>query len=301
MPHTSLAVAPLPAPQSLTTLPPPSRFGAYCAAVNAVPMLDEGEETRLARAWRDRGDRQAAWQLTLSHLRMVPAAVRRHDGYGVPREDLVQEGTIGLMKAVKRFEPGRGARLAGYAMAWIEAAIKAYILRNLRLVRLGTSSAMKKLFFGYRGAVARIEAGADGGGEDGRRDVRATAQAIAGYMGLTRAQVEQAEAFFNGGEAALDSVPEWLLGSTAGPLDAALAGESEAQASATGQRALAALDARERAIVGRRILAEDKEGLARIGQDFGISAERVRQIEARALRKMRAAVTDTDVGGADTA
>jgi RNA polymerase sigma factor (sigma-70 family) len=150
------AVALSPHQSLLPRLPSPLNFEAYARAVQALPFLDDARERELAMAWKTTQDKGAAWELVMAHLRLVVRVVRDQAGYGLSPGDLAQEGTVGLMKAVHRFDPDRGIRLAAYAIKWIEAEVREYIMRNWRLVRLGSGSAMKKLFFGYRQALTSL-------------------------------------------------------------------------------------------------------------------------------------------------
>lgn len=282
-------------------LPSPSQFDAYARAVQQWPMLAADEEARLFRAWRDHGDREAARELVGSHLRLVVRVVRDHRGYGLSDGDLAQEGTVGLMRAVHRFDPSVGVRLAAYAIRWIEAEIREFIFRNWRQVRLGGTAAMKKLFFGYRQTVGAL------------RDLRAdrpagvTPEEVARAMGLTEAQVEQARAYFAGRDLALDAPAPGADGET-GPSDAlmleALPAEEATPAARveeadrlravqdTVQRALAELPERDRAILVARKMQSPARGLADLGEEWGISAERVRQVEAKALARLTARLAD---------
>lgn len=278
------------------TLPSPLNFEAYARAVNQLPFLDEARERELATAWHDRKDKLAAWELVMSHLRLVVRVVRDQAGYGLSPGDLAQEGTVGLMKAVHRFEPAKGIRLASYAIKWIEAEVREYIMRNWRLVRLGSGAAMKKLFFGYRQAVASLQSwGVD-------RDVAPSVQALAKELDLDDRQVAQAQAYFAGRDVGLtrdregeDSQEERsglqalaFGGATvADPAWAAEAADQETQRHQALAQALAQLPERDRAIVEARHLTATPLGLAELGERHGVSAERVRQIEKRALENLR--------------
>jgi RNA polymerase sigma-32 factor len=227
----------------------------------------------------------------------VVRVVRDHESYGVSPGDLAQEGSIGLMKAVRRFDPSRGVRLGAYAVRWIEAEVREYIAHNWRLVRLGSSTAMKKLFFGYRQTVAALRQW----GEE--RDVAPTTQAVADALNLSPAQVARAEAFFRGQDLTLAPSAEedgdsgaqvqdrwglqvWTQEGHLTPQERLAEEDLTAFRHRTLDAALAQLPERDRAIFTARRLQEPAEGLAHLGERFQISAERVRQIEARALAQV---------------
>lgn len=289
---TALSLSPLP-----TSLPSPLNFEAYARAVQQLPFLDEPRERQLAAAWRDQKDPMAAWQLVMAHLRLVVKVVRAQRGYGLPAGDLAQEGTVGLMKAVHRFDPARGIRLGVYALKWIEAEVREYIMRNWRLVRLGSGAAMKKLFFGYRQAVDALR------GWGVERDVAPTLQALARQLDLDPAQVAQAQAYFRGRDVSLERPPgaedenepieerrDLQQAADLAPSDPADTVAEDEAAQVQHDRlhqALARLPARDRAIVVARHLAESPKGLAELGREHGVSAERVRQIEQRALAHLK--------------
>lgn len=278
-------------------LPSPSNFEAYARAVQQWPMLSGEDEARLIAAWRQDGNRDAARDLVASHLRLVVRVVRDHRGYGLSDGDLAQEGTVGLMRAVHKFDPQVGVRLAAYALRWIEAEIKEFIFRNWRLVKLGGTSAMKKLFFGYRQTVASL------------RDMKAdrssgvTPEEVAKAMGLTEGQVSQARAYFSGRDLALEAprdeeevAPSDALMLEALPdaaqTPAAWAEETDRQAVVVAlvQGALAQLTERDRDILVARKMTTPAVGLVELGQKWGVSAERVRQIESRAAQALAKAL-----------
>jgi RNA polymerase sigma-32 factor len=276
---------PLPVPLSAGSL------DAYIAAVNRIPLLSEAEELELARRLRDDGDVAAARQLVLSHLRMVVAVARGYLGYGLPYADLIQEGNIGLMKAVKRFDPERGVRLVSFAIHWIKAEIHEFVVRNWRLVKIATTKAQRKLFFNLRsmkentGALSPEAAGA-----------------VAEQLGVRPQDVREMEARFAGGDIGLEGNPEdgedrfapidYLADSRYEPTRVI---EAKARAALHGdglRHALEALDARSRRIIEARWLAEGETAtLHELAAEFGVSAERIRQIEAKALTRMRSALT----------
>lgn len=269
---TTLSLPALPA-----SLPSPLNFEAYARAVQQLPFLDEHQEQTLAQAWHERKDKMAAWQLVMAHLRLVVKVVRAQKSYGLPAGDLAQEGTVGLMKAVHRFDPSRGIRLGVYALKWIEAEVREYIMRNWRMVRLGSGAAMKKLFFGYRQAVSALR---HWGVE---RDVAPTLQALAKELHLDPGQVAQAQAYFQGQDVSLEhqAVPgddrrheEERLElqrspdlAPADPADTVAEADGAAHQHARLHQALARLPERDRAIVMARHLAEQPKGLVELGRD----------------------------------
>jgi RNA polymerase sigma-32 factor len=279
---------------ALTQLPVPLTAGsieAYIQAAKRVPMLSENDELDLARRFRDENDLAAARQLVLSHLRLVVAVARGYLGYGLPHADLIQEGNVGLMKAVKRFDPERGVRLVSFAMHWIKAEIHEYILKNWRLVKIATTKAQRKLFFNLRSLKQSFAAlGPD------------EVAAIARKLGVKPAEVMEMETRMSGGDIALEPTDGEEEEHFA-PI-AYLAAESNVEPLAQIERkqhdrlqneglqtALAALDERSQVIIRRRWLVEDGVAAATLHElaaEYGVSAERIRQIEARAMQKMRA-------------
>jgi RNA polymerase sigma-32 factor len=278
-------------------LPAPMAAGsleAYIQTVNRLPMLSAEEEQRLARRFRERDDLEAARQLVLSHLRVVVAVARNYLGYGLPHADLIQEGNIGLMKAVKRFDPARGVRLVSFAIHWIKAEIHEYILRNWRLVKVATTKAQRKLFFNLRSM--KQDLGPLSGDEIGR---------VASELNVKRAEVAEMETRMAGREVAFEADGEedvyapahWLAADAAEEPSAVLeAAESEQRKAAGLQKALASLDPRSRRIVEARWLREkDAATLHDLAREFKVSAERIRQIEAKALEKMKKTLLAADM------
>ncbi|RKT63102.1 RNA polymerase RpoH-like sigma 32 subunit [Azonexus fungiphilus] len=274
-------------------LPVPSAVGnidAYIQAANRYPMLSEAEETRLAERFRDDGDVDAARQLVLSHLRLVISIARGYLGYGLPHADLIQEGNIGLMKAVKRFDPSRGVRLVSFAMHWIKAEIHEYVLKNWRLVKVATTKAQRKLFFNLRSLKADYE------GVDTLSGSQAAE--VAERLGVKREEVVEMETRLSGRDLALEGNPDdgddafapidYLADNRYEPTRM-LENKARAALESDGlQQALAALDPRSRRIVEARWLAEGEAAtLHELAAEFDVSAERIRQIEAKALQKMR--------------
>ena len=275
-------------------LPVPSAVGnldAYIQAANRVPMLSEAEEQRLASRFRDEGDLESARQLVLSHLRLVISIARGYLGYGLPHGDLIQEGNIGLMKAVKRFDPSRGVRLVSFAMHWIKAEIHEYILKNWRMVKVATTKAQRKLFFNLRSLKNDYE---------GVDTLSATqADAVAHTLGVKREEVVEMETRLSGRDMALEGNADdgedafapidYLADSRYEPVRV-MEGKAAAYLEGEGlQAALAGLDERSRRIVEARWLRDEGEAatLHDLAAEFGVSAERIRQIEAKALQKLR--------------
>jgi RNA polymerase sigma-32 factor len=274
-------------------LPVPSPVGSletYIQTVNRFPILTQEEETSLARRYRNEGDIEAARQLVVSHLRVVVALARGYLGYGLPQADLIQEGNIGLMKAVKRFDPERGVRLVSFAVHWIRAEIHEYILRNWRIVKVATTKAQRKLFFNLRGLKKSLAALG-----------RTEAKAIAKKLGVKPEEVVEMETRLGGQDVALEPVgtdedesraPVAYLAAEDAEPGRILEHEETERLHREGLRlALARLDGRSRRIVEARWLSEqDPATLHDLAAELGVSAERVRQIEAKALSKMKGVI-----------
>ncbi|KAF0166692.1 MAG: RNA polymerase sigma-32 factor [Rhodocyclaceae bacterium] len=273
---------------------------AFISAANRVPMLSEAEEQALARRLRDGGDVDAARQLVTSHLRLVIAIARGYLGYGLPHADLIQEGNIGLMKAVKRFDPDRGVRLVSFAMHWIKAEIHEYILKNWRLVKIATTKAQRKLFFNLRSIKASLAQ--DANSRQGFNTLGAEeVTAVAKRLGVKPEEVIEMETRLTGADVSLEPISDDDEDSYA-PI-AYLAADHSIEPSAILERkeydrlqdeglssALASLDDRSRAIVQRRWLVADGEEAATLHElaaEYGVSAERIRQIEVKAMQKMK--------------
>jgi RNA polymerase sigma-32 factor len=273
---------------------------AFISAANRVPMLSEAEEQSLARRFREEEDLDAARQLVTSHLRLVIAIARGYLGYGLPHADLIQEGNIGLMKAVKRFDPDRGVRLVSFAMHWIKAEIHEYILKNWRLVKIATTKAQRKLFFNLRSIKAALAQDADsrqGFNTLGAEEVKAVAK----KLGVKPEEVIEMETRLTGADVSLEPLTDDDEDSYA-PI-AYLAADRSIEPSAILERkeydrlqdeglssALASLDERSRTIVQRRWLVADGEEAATLHElaaEYGVSAERIRQIEVKAMQKMK--------------
>jgi RNA polymerase sigma-32 factor len=264
----------------------------YLDEIRKFPMLEPSEEYMLAKRWREHGDREAAHKLVTSHLRLVAKIAMGYRGYGLPISEVVSEGNVGLMQAVKRFEPEKGFRLATYAMWWIKAAIQEYILRSWSLVKMGTTANQKKLFFNLRKAKSRISALDEG---DLRPD---QVKHIATQLGVTEQDVVDMNRRL-GGDASLNAPlreegegewQDWLVDGSASQ-EAVLAEEEEGQNRLSALRsALSVLNPRERRIFEARRLSDDPITLEDLSTEFGVSRERVRQIEVRAFEKVQEAV-----------
>jgi RNA polymerase sigma-32 factor len=282
--------AALPLPVTASAIPMPTgSLEAYIATVNRFPLLSLEEEQRLARSFRDQGDLEAARQLVLSHLRLVVSLARGYLGYGLPYGDLIQEGNIGLMKAVKRFDPDRGVRLVSFALHWIKAEMHEYILRNWRMVKVATTKAQRKLFFNLRSM---------------RKDLgpmtQADVQRMATDLNVKPGDVVEMETRLSGQEMAFEAdsgdeesyaPAQYLADEDAEPYRVLEAEESERVRAEGLRSALDSLDGRSRRIVEARWLREkDAATLHELAAEFKVSAERIRQIEAKALEKMRKAL-----------
>ena len=274
-------------------LPVPSAAGSletYIQTVNRFPILTQERETALARRYARDGDLEAARELVVSHLRVVVAIARGYLGYGLPQADLIQEGNIGLMKAVKRFDPERGVRLVSFAVHWIRAEIHEYVLRNWRIVKIATTKAQRKLFFNLRSLKQSLAS-------LGTEDVKAVAR----QLGVKPEEVVEMETRLGGRDIALEPAGEdddegyapiaYLTAEDAEP-GRILEHEETARLRSRGlEQALAGLDPRSRRIIEARWLAEKESAtLHDLAAEFGVSAERIRQIEAKALAKMKGVV-----------
>jgi len=265
---------------------------AYIQAVNRVPLLTPDEEVRFARQFRQDNDLEAAGRLVTSHLRLVVAVARNYLGYGLPHADLIQEGNIGLMKAVKRFDPERGVRLVSFALHWIKAEIHEFILRNWRLVKVATTKAQRKLFFNLRSMKQGL--GTMSPGEiDG----------VARELNVKPEEVSEMETRLSGGDVALEGRVEdgeeefapiaYLADENSEPTEVLQRRQHDVLQTEGVREAIKDLDARSRRIIEARWLDEDADGrvgtatLHELASEFGVSAERIRQIEAKALQKMR--------------
>jgi RNA polymerase sigma-32 factor len=269
-----------------------SGLSRYLAEIKRFPMLEPQEEYMLAKSWREHGDRDAAQKLVTSHLRLVAKIAMGYRGYGLPIGEVISEGNVGLMQAVKRFEPEKGFKLATYAMWWIRASIQEYILRSWSLVKMGTTASQKKLFFNLRKAKSKISAFEEG-------DLKPEQVAlIATRLGVPEQDVVDMNRRL-GGDASLNAPlreegegewQDWLVDESSSQ-EAILADreESDVRLGAL-KNALGVLNDRERRIFEARRLADDPVTLEDLSSEFGVSRERVRQIEVRAFEKVQAAV-----------
>jgi len=280
---------------ALPVLSADTGLSRYLAEIRRFPMLEPEQEYMLAKRWREHGDRDAAQQLITSHLRLVAKIAMGYRGYGLPIGEVVSEGNIGLMQAVKRFEPEKGFRLATYAMWWIRASIQEYILRSWSLVKMGTTANQKKLFFNLRKAKSQIQALESG--DMNPEQVKT----IATRLGVTEQDVVDMNRRL-GGDTSLNAPmrqdseggewQDWLVDDSASQ-ESVLADSEEKDNRLTALRgALAVLNDRERRIFEARRLQDDPSTLEELSEEFGVSRERVRQIEVRAFEKVQAAVRD---------
>jgi len=267
---------------------------AYISAVNHLPLLSQEEELSLARRLRDQQDLAAAQALIVSHLRLVVSIARGYLGYGLPHADLIQEGNIGLMKAVKRFDPEQGVRLVSYAMHWIKAEIHEYVLRNWRMVKLATTKAQRKLFFNLRSH----KPGLDSMTPD-------QVDALAATLKVKREEVIEMEMRMGGRDVALEAPTDddednfapisYLAAEHSEPLKILENKQIDRLQTEGLESALAKLDDRSRRIVEARWLANDDGSgatLHELADEFGVSAERIRQIETAAMKKMKATLAE---------
>ncbi|MGH8763640.1 MAG: RNA polymerase sigma factor RpoH [Nitrosospira sp.] len=263
---------------------------SYVQSANRFPILSQEEEIRLARSLRDEENINAARQLVLSHLRVVVAIARGYKGYGLPQADLIQEGNVGLMKAVKRYDPERGVRLVSFAVHWIKAEIHEFILRNWRLVKIATTKAQRKLFFNLRSMKPVLDT------------MNPTEiNAVARQLGVKPEEVVEMETRFNGRDISLEPLSEdddetfspiAYLTDSSEPAQLLEAEQTRRLRGEGLEQALASLDARSRHIIEARWLREkDTATLHDLADELGVSAERIRQIEAKAMQKMRGAIT----------
>ena len=291
--RNSTALVPAGASSAAMALPAVGNLDAYIAAVNRLPMLSPERETELARRIRDNTDLEAAREMVMSHLRLVVSISRQYLGYGLPHADLIQEGNIGLMKAVKRFDPERGVRLVSFAMHWIKAEIHEYILKNWRMVKVATTKAQRKLFFNLRSH--RTDAHTLSAGD---------VEHIAAKLNVKASDVMEMETRLTGQDMALEPMSDdsdddygpisYLAAHNAEPTQVLERRHTDRLQGEGIEQALASLDARSRRIIESRWLRDESEGgtltLHDLADEFGVSAERIRQIEVKAMQKMRTAL-----------
>jgi RNA polymerase sigma-32 factor len=299
-PGTALAMA-----NPWAVVPSLGNLDAYISAVNRLPMLTQQEEQEFARKLKEHNDLEAAGKLVLSHLRLVVAVSRKYLGYGLAHGDLIQEGNIGLMKAVKRFDPDQGVRLVSYALHWIKAEIHEYILKNWRMVKVATTKAQRKLFFNLRSMKQGFKGEADA---QTHRDSLTDAQidVMARELNVKREEVIEMEARMAGGDVLLDPAPSdegeeafgpiaYLADANHEPTAVIESRQRDVMATDGIAAALAELDPRSRRIVEERWLKVNDDGsggltLHELAAEYGVSAERIRQIEAAAMKKMKKAL-----------
>jgi RNA polymerase sigma-32 factor len=296
-PATALAVR-----DPWAIVPSLGNLDAYISAINRVPLLTQEEETRFARQLRATGDLEAAGKLVLSHLRLVVSISRKYLGYGLPHGDLIQEGNVGLMKAVKRFDPEQGVRLVSYAMHWIKAEIHEYILKNWRMVKVATTKAQRKLFFNLRSMKQSMKD--DATAENTHRSTLTQGEVdnLARTLNVKREEVLEMETRLSGGDVALEPQSDdgeesyapiaYLADDSNEPTRVLEAKKRDWLAGDGIALALDALDPRSRRIVEERWLKvnDDSSGgmtLHDLAGEYGVSAERIRQIEVAAMKKMK--------------
>ena len=303
---TDLALAPN--WSAVATLPALGNLDSYISAVNRMPMLTPEQEHDYAKKLKDHNDLDAAGRLIMSHLRLVVAVSRQYLGYGLPHGDLIQEGNVGLMKAVRRFDPDQGVRLVSYAMHWIKAEIHEYILKNWRMVKVATTKAQRKLFFNLRSMKQGFKADAAAADAATHRDTLSDHEidSVAAQLNVKREEVIEMETRMSGGDVLLDPAPSDDGEQAFGPI-AYLADASHEPTAMIESRqrdelatdgiatALASLDDRSRRIVEERWLKVNDDGsggmtLHDLAAVYGVSAERIRQIEVAAMKKMKTAL-----------
>ncbi len=289
-------------------VPSLGNLDAYISAVNRVPLLTHEEEVSFANRLRATGDLEAAGKLVVSHLRLVVSISRKYLGYGLPHGDLIQEGNVGLMKAVKRFDPAQGVRLVSYAMHWIKAEIHEYILKNWRMVKVATTKAQRKLFFNLRSMKQSMKAEAGAGDTHRATLTQSEVDTLARTLNVKREEVLEMETRLSGGDIALepqgedgDEVPyapiAYLADEQNEPTRVLEARNRDWLAGDGIALALDVLDPRSRRIVEERWLKvnDDSSGgltLHDLAAEYGVSAERIRQIEVAAMKKMRKALAE---------
>jgi RNA polymerase sigma-32 factor len=277
----------------LTALSPEGSLSRYLAEIRKFPMLEPSEEYMLAKRWREHEDREAAHKLVTSHLRLVAKIAMGYRGYGLPISEVISEGNVGLMQAVKKFEPDKGFRLATYAMWWIRASIQEYILRSWSLVKIGTTAAQKKLFFNLRKAKGQIKAIEDG-------DMRPEqVKELATKLGVQEDEVVSMNRRLSSPDSSLNAPmrvdgdgewQDWLVDDA--PSQETVLAESEEKDDRHDllMTALKDLSERERHIITQRRLKDEPATLEELAAEYGVSRERVRQIEVRAFDKLQAAI-----------
>ncbi|AVS78762.1 RNA polymerase sigma factor RpoH [Paracidovorax avenae] len=291
-------------------IPPLGNLDAYISAVNRLPMLTAEEERTYARRLKEHNDVEAAGRMVMSHLRLVVSIARQYLGYGLPHGDLIQEGNVGLMKAVKRFDPDQNVRLVSYAMHWIKAEIHEYILKNWRMVKVATTKSQRKLFFNLRSMKQGFKADSAAGNTGTHRETLSEQEidVVAQQLNVKREEVIEMETRLSGGDVMLDPAPSDDGEQAYGPIAYLADGTHEPTAMIESRQrdvlatdgianALATLDDRSRRIVEERWLKVNDDGsggmtLHELAAVYGVSAERIRQIEVAAMKKMKKALAE---------
>ncbi len=308
MTELALSSRPISVANPWAMVPPLGNLDAYISAANRLPMLTLEQEQEFARQWRDNQDMQAAGKLVLSHLRLVVSISRQYLGYGLPHADLIQEGNVGLMKAVKRFDPEQGVRLVSYALHWIKAEIHEYILKNWRMVKVATTKAQRKLFFNLRSMKQGMRAEVSDANAHRQSLNPDQVNQVADSLHVKPEEVLEMEARMAGGDVVLDPNPgddgedafgpiSYLTDVRHEPTAVMEAHQRDVLSSDGLAMALDNLDARSRRIVEERWLKVNDDGsggmtLHELAAVYGVSAERIRQIEVAAMKKMKASLAE---------
>jgi RNA polymerase sigma-32 factor len=308
MTELALSSRPISVANPWALVPPLGNLDAYISAANRLPMLTLEQEQEFARQWRDNQDMQAAGKLVLSHLRLVVSISRQYLGYGLPHADLIQEGNVGLMKAVKRFDPEQGVRLVSYALHWIKAEIHEYILKNWRMVKVATTKAQRKLFFNLRSMKQGMRAEVSDANAHRQSLNPDQVNQVADSLHVKPEEVLEMEARMAGGDVVLDPNPgddgedafgpiAYLTDVRHEPTAVMEAHQRDVLSSDGLAMALDNLDARSRRIVEERWLKVNDDGsggmtLHELAAEYGVSAERIRQIEVAAMKKMKATLAE---------
>jgi RNA polymerase sigma-32 factor len=308
MTELALSSRPVSVANPWALVPPLGNLDAYISAANRLPMLTLEQEQEFARQWRDNQDMQAAGKLVLSHLRLVVSISRQYLGYGLPHADLIQEGNVGLMKAVKRFDPEQGVRLVSYALHWIKAEIHEFILKNWRMVKVATTKAQRKLFFNLRSMKQGMRAEVSDANAHRQSLNPDQVNQVADSLHVKPEEVLEMEARMAGGDVVLDPNPgddgedafgpiSYLTDVRHEPTAVMEAHQRDVLSSDGLAMALESLDARSRRIVEERWLKVNDDGsggmtLHELAAEYGVSAERIRQIEVAAMKKMKATLAE---------
>ena len=274
----------------MPSMAPGADLDAYLRTISQFPILSPEQEKSLAQRLQDHGDLDAARELVMCHLRFVVHLARSYKGYGLSQADLIQEGNVGLMKAVKRFDPSVGVRLISFAVHWIKAEMHEYILRNWRIVKVATTKAQRKLFFNLRGAKDKMAWLS-----------REETAAIASDLGVAEAEVTRMEGRLSASDMAFDGYGSddeagtapmhYLMSNAPDPADLVAEEDSQRDVSMRLSSGLAGLDERSRDILQQRWLSDDKATLYELAEEYGVSAERIRQLEKNAMKKLKLAIS----------